>query len=139
MIPPPVDEDQAKYGILSLMERGLIPPSSKITFDQFPMSTKPFKSDEINDENKTLAGRFKTNELVYKLDPNYDPSKIKSKENVVTSKKMPAIGEREKSSLSSDRTTISKKKIESLSRFKHSASLAQKEKKTNAENELVIF
>uniref|UniRef100_A0A1I8JM34 IQ domain-containing protein H n=2 Tax=Macrostomum lignano TaxID=282301 RepID=A0A1I8JM34_9PLAT len=37
MPPPPITEDDARRGILSLMQRGLIPPASKLTLDPSPI------------------------------------------------------------------------------------------------------
>ncbi|XP_013393394.1 IQ domain-containing protein H isoform X2 [Lingula anatina] len=37
LIPPAISEDDAKHGILSLIERGLIPPAAELTLDPSPV------------------------------------------------------------------------------------------------------
>lgn len=57
-MPPPITENDSKYGLLSLLERGLIPSTAKITFDQFPISAKTFKraeSSKFEDKMKEYA------------------------------------------------------------------------------------
>jgi len=50
-----IDKD-AKYGLYSLLERGLIPPNAKITFEQFPIVAKQIKQQN---ENKKVMIRIK--------------------------------------------------------------------------------
>ena len=40
LIPPPIQEKDARKGILSLMERGLIPPAAELTLDPNPVRQK---------------------------------------------------------------------------------------------------
>ncbi|XP_033634327.1 IQ domain-containing protein H-like [Asterias rubens] len=40
LIPPPITEKDARKGILSLMERGLIPPAAELTLDPSPVRQK---------------------------------------------------------------------------------------------------
>lgn len=40
MIPPAVSEIEATRGILSLIQRGLLPEHAKISFEHFPIATK---------------------------------------------------------------------------------------------------
>ncbi|XP_069138728.1 IQ domain-containing protein H-like isoform X4 [Argopecten irradians] len=63
--PPPISEDDARKGILSLLERGLIPPAAELTLDPSPVrhktaplhdptvKTKPTAQPEMS---HTLAG-----------------------------------------------------------------------------------
>ena len=37
LLPPPITESDAKRGILSLMERGLIPPAAELTLEPSPV------------------------------------------------------------------------------------------------------
>ena len=58
LLPPPITENDSKHGLLSLLERGLIPSTAKITFDQFPISAKTFKrveSSKFDDKMKEYA------------------------------------------------------------------------------------
>lgn len=68
-MPPPITENDSKYGLLSLLERGLIPSTAKITFDQFPISAKTFKraeSSKFEDKRKEYS-KADTNNRKYFL------------------------------------------------------------------------
>ena len=58
LVPPPVSEAEAKYGLLSIIERGLIPPSSKISFEPLPIAAKQIKPNETT-ANQKLNEKFK--------------------------------------------------------------------------------
>jgi len=40
LAPPPITEDDARHGILSLLERGLIPPGADLMLDPSPVKQK---------------------------------------------------------------------------------------------------
>ena len=43
MIPPPISEIEATRGLLSLIQRGLLPEHAKISFEHFPIATQAIK------------------------------------------------------------------------------------------------
>jgi hypothetical protein len=53
--PTKISKKDAEYGLLSLIERGLIPPSSTITFEPFPIKTK-FESS--NQKSKATENKY---------------------------------------------------------------------------------
>lgn len=40
LAPPPITEDDARFGIMSLLERGFIPPGADLTLDPSPIKQK---------------------------------------------------------------------------------------------------
>ncbi|XP_064607991.1 IQ domain-containing protein H-like isoform X2 [Liolophura sinensis] len=54
--PPPISEEDARRGILSLLERGLIPPASELTLDPSPVGHKLVKLHEPQEKE---FNRFK--------------------------------------------------------------------------------
>jgi hypothetical protein len=43
-----INENESRHGLYSLIERGLIPHTAKITFEQFPFTAKSIKPFDIN-------------------------------------------------------------------------------------------
>lgn len=105
LAPPPITEDDAKKGILSLIERGLIPPAAQLTLDPSPVRNKMVQLHNPEDKNKppctpeiapSLAG--------VKLDlatNNFESAQE-------TMSKMPVIPPHPHSSLGQSRTTSAK-------------------------------
>ena len=54
--PPAIDENEAKYGLLSLIERGLIPSNAKISFFPVPIESQQIK---ISQNDKGLNYKLK--------------------------------------------------------------------------------
>lgn len=52
LAPPPISEDDARKGILSLIERGLIPPAAQLTLDPSPVRHKVITLHDPDDKNK---------------------------------------------------------------------------------------
>ncbi|XP_052277313.1 IQ domain-containing protein H-like isoform X2 [Dreissena polymorpha] len=52
LAPPPITEDDARKGILSLIERGLIPPAAQLTLDPSPVKNKIMLLHDPEDRNK---------------------------------------------------------------------------------------
>lgn len=79
LIPPSISEQEAKYGLMSLMERGLIPSNAQITFDPQPISAKTIDIKEPkNTPKKFHIDEFRTQDSKYRLDPSV--SKLSSTE-----------------------------------------------------------
>ncbi len=76
LIPPPISQSEAKHGLLSLIQRGLIPPSAKIAFDPEPIIAQTLN---INEKDNLEAAMKKIeypsptlNDNIYKLDRTYE-------------------------------------------------------------------
>ncbi|XP_052805677.1 IQ domain-containing protein H-like isoform X2 [Mya arenaria] len=52
LAPPPISEDDARKGILSLIERGLIPPAAQLTLDPSPVKHRIVPLHDPEDRNK---------------------------------------------------------------------------------------
>lgn len=52
LAPPPITEDDARKGILSLIERGLIPPAAQLTLDPSPVKNRIMLLHDPEDRNK---------------------------------------------------------------------------------------
>ena len=52
LAPPPINEEDARKGILSLIERGLIPPAAQLTLDPSPVKNKLVLLHNPEDRNK---------------------------------------------------------------------------------------
>ncbi len=108
-MPPPIDQSEAKHGLYSLLERGLIPPYAKISFDPEPIVSKV-----INLAGKDTQEAFKRveytpqtlTENVYKLDRNYE-FEVKNRANQKISSK--------KNTPETDKQNFLKKKTQSTS------------------------
>ncbi|KAL4227848.1 hypothetical protein ACF0H5_013286 [Mactra antiquata] len=114
LAPPPITEDDARKGILSLIERGLIPPAAQLTLDPSPVKNRTVPLHDPDDRNKppctpevapTLAG--------VKLDLNNKAYETASE----TMSKMPVIPPHPQSamSLGLSRTTSGKSRATSAS------------------------
>ncbi|XP_070208772.1 IQ domain-containing protein H-like isoform X2 [Littorina saxatilis] len=56
LAPPPITEDDARKGILSLIERGLIPPAAQLTLDPSPVRHKALMlHDPDNKNNRPIS------------------------------------------------------------------------------------
>ena len=55
LAPPPINEDDARKGILSLIERGLIPPAAQLTLDPSPVRNKMAPLHDPQDKTKPPA------------------------------------------------------------------------------------
>lgn len=73
-MPPPIDSAEAKHGLYSLLQRGLIPPTAKISFDPEPIvSNTVALSDKDSHQYRHLDySPQRINENVYKLDRSYE-------------------------------------------------------------------
>ena len=59
LAPPPITEEDARYGILSLLERGLIPPGADLTLEPSPVKQRLaqiYSSDDRRQESQAIAG-----------------------------------------------------------------------------------
>ena len=57
-MPPPITETDARKGILSLLERGLIPPAAELTLDPSPVKHRvaPLHNPEDRKEPLAISG-----------------------------------------------------------------------------------
>ncbi|XP_050402803.1 IQ domain-containing protein H isoform X1 [Patella vulgata] len=55
LAPPPISEEDTQKGIMSLMERGLIPPAAQLTLDPSPVRQKSAPLHDPQKKNKTPA------------------------------------------------------------------------------------
>ncbi|CAH1796248.1 unnamed protein product [Owenia fusiformis] len=112
LVPPPISEDDAKKGILSLIERGLIPPAAELTLEPPPVrhNLAQLHDPSVRDERgkpPPLAitdGHFNTTGVI--LDSNLPPdtrqnmsqqSPVGSTPSLITPTKMASPkGKREK-------------------------------------------
>lgn len=65
LMPPAIGDNEAKHGLLSLIERGLIPTSAKIEFFPVPVEAQPIKlsypdrtSNKLKEISSTLGNSF---------------------------------------------------------------------------------
>ena len=61
ILPPPITEEDAKKGILSLLQRGLIPPAADLSLDPSPVyhCTAPLHEPDERDQPRTGVYSFK--------------------------------------------------------------------------------
>lgn len=52
LAPPAISEDDARKGILSLIERGLIPPAAQLTLDPSPVKNRIAPLHDPQDRSK---------------------------------------------------------------------------------------
>lgn len=74
-MPPPLDPSEAKHGLYSLLQRGLIPPNAKISFDPEPIVSNPMDLQVKEPANVLKHIEYPinmANENVYKLDRTYE-------------------------------------------------------------------
>ncbi len=63
-----INENETKHGLYSLIERGLIPHTAKITFEQLPFTTKPIQpGDVITKYRKDSQIQIKKGSLFIKI------------------------------------------------------------------------
>lgn len=63
LAPPAITEDDARHGILSLLERGLIPPGADLAFEPSPVKQTLAQihvhtADDRKQEKPAIAGKF---------------------------------------------------------------------------------
>ena len=61
LAPPPITEDEARHGILSLLERGLIPPGAELTLEPSPVKHKLaqiYSAEDRKQDKPVIAGTF---------------------------------------------------------------------------------
>ena len=51
-MPPPITDDDARKGILSLIERGLIPPAAELTLEPSPVKNQTAPLHNPRDKEK---------------------------------------------------------------------------------------
>ncbi|XP_021362303.1 IQ domain-containing protein H-like isoform X2 [Mizuhopecten yessoensis] len=66
--PPPISEDDARKGILSLLERGLIPPAAELTLDPSPVRHKTAPLHDPHVKNKPTQPEMSHHLAGVKLD-----------------------------------------------------------------------
>lgn len=87
LAPPPIEEDDARRGILSLLERGLIPPAAQLTLDPSPVKQKLVQLHDPEDKGKPQAiHETNANWAVMKIDANE-----KSEDPKVSLSQMPVV------------------------------------------------
>ncbi|XP_005098111.1 IQ domain-containing protein H isoform X2 [Aplysia californica] len=71
LAPPPIEEEDARKGILSLLERGLIPPAAQLTLDPSPVKNKLVHLHDPEDKMKPQpVSDANANWAVMKIDAN---------------------------------------------------------------------
>jgi hypothetical protein len=138
LIPPPISQSEAKHGLLSLLQRGLIPPSAKITFDPEPIITQTLNLNEKDDTEAMKKIEYPAsdlNENIYKLDRNYElqlQMKMKMKKKIHNS-----IDTNETTSMNEKQKYAKKKSTHSSQKL--NPSLKTELSIQNNENPLVNF
>ncbi|XP_071476565.1 IQ domain-containing protein H-like [Diadema antillarum] len=69
MVPPPITERDARKGILSLMERGLIPPAAELTLDPSPVRQRLVTLHDPQEKKEQKAGSGPFGDGVYNIAP----------------------------------------------------------------------
>ncbi|XP_048255584.1 IQ domain-containing protein H-like isoform X2 [Haliotis rufescens] len=88
LAPPPINEDDAQMGILSLLERGLIPPAAQLTLDPSPVKQMVAPLHDPQDRNKPPAISDSGKQYAgLHLDNQYD----RVSESYISSNKMPSM------------------------------------------------
>ncbi|XP_041465321.1 IQ domain-containing protein H-like [Lytechinus variegatus] len=67
LLPPAITEKDAKKGILSLMERGLIPPAAELTLDPSPVRQRLVTLHDPQEKKETKAGSGPFGDGMYNL------------------------------------------------------------------------
>ncbi len=89
-MPPPIDQSEAKYGLYSLLERGLIPPCARISFEPEPIVSKVINLAEKDTQEVFKRIEYSpqtTTEKIYKLDRNYEMEAKKRVNQKISDKK----------------------------------------------------
>lgn len=90
LAPPPITEDDARKGILSLIERGLIPPAAQLTLDPSPVKHKVITLHDPDNKTKiTPVSEMATTLSILQYDTS---GKFRDGEN--TLENMPAVPSR---------------------------------------------
>ena len=69
LMPPAISEEDARLGILSLIQRGLIPPAAELTLDPSPVKQRPMHLHDPKDRDPThvplsvMNGKYMWNQL----------------------------------------------------------------------------